>query len=76
MKPGAVALLVVVLLCFGIAAVTILIALDKSPVQLLGMLTAVAAPTITSLISLVKIDNLQTQVSALQGDVEPTGKEV
>jgi hypothetical protein len=69
MKPLHVAILAVVIVLFGIAAVTILVALDKSPAQLIGLLTAIAAPTITSLLAMVKVDAMATQIEDLRAEV-------
>jgi len=69
MKPLYVATLAVVIVLFGISAVTILLALDKSPAQLIGLLTAIAAPTITSLLAMVKVDNMATQINELRAEV-------
>ena len=63
MKPLHVGILVVIIVLFGIAALTILLALDKTVGPLLGLLTALAAPTITSLLALVKVDTLSDQVA-------------
>jgi len=69
MKPLHVAILAVVIVLFGIAAVTILVELDKSPAQLIGLLTAIAAPTITSLLAMVKVDAMATQIEDLRAEV-------
>ena len=69
MKPLHVAILAVVIVLFGISAVTILVALDKSPGQLIGLLTAIAAPTITSLLAMVKVDAMATQIEGLRAEV-------
>jgi len=75
MKPLHVAILAVVIVLFGISGVTILLALDKSPVQLIGLLTAIAAPTITSLLAMVKVDNMSTQIEALRAEVRDSNGE-
>lgn len=69
MKPFHAAVIAMIIVLFGIAAITILLALDKPVGPLLGILTALAAPTITSLLALVKVDQLSTQVTQLHTEL-------
>jgi hypothetical protein len=70
MKPALIGVLVATIVLFVIGAVTILIALDKSPVQLLGVLTAIVAPTITSLFALAQVGTINTKIDAITAELD------
>lgn len=55
-----------VVVCFSIAAVTIVIATGNSAAQLIGLLTAVIGPSIASIVALSKVDHATEQIALLQ----------
>ncbi len=64
MNRSVIVVSVVAIVCFAIAAVTILLALDKSPAQLIGLLTAIAAPAITSIVALARVETVAGEAAA------------
>ena len=55
-----------VVICFAIAAVTILVATGNSAAQLIGLLTAIIGPSVASIVALTKVDNATKEIALLQ----------
>lgn len=55
-----------VVLCFGIASVTALVALGRDPSQVLYLIAAVAAPTIPSLLNLTSSETIKSKVAKVE----------
>jgi hypothetical protein len=61
----------IALVLFAVAAVTILLALGKDPLQLIGLLTAMVAPTVVGLLTLAKVDNVEDRIEHIEeGDTD------